>query len=130
LRNIFCCGIIEGMARHTSAAPDELTRLKLRHLSDLLGGQSEVARVLGVDRSRITRWLRDEGPDPQNQASLAALDFVVTRLRQFLSTSTAREWLLGFNAHLGNQRPIDLIANNRISEVLAAIEQTELGSYA
>ena len=108
----------------------ELRQARLRHLSETLGGQSEVARVLGVNRSRITRWLRNEDPDRDNQAKLDALDFVVTRLRQFLTATAARDWLMGINAHLGNRRPIDLIAHNRIAEVLSAIEQDELGSYA
>jgi hypothetical protein len=39
-------------------------------------------------------------------------------------------WLKGINAFLGNQRPIDLLRNGRVSEVIAAIEQTETGAYA
>ena len=107
-----------------------LSKAKLRHLAEALGGQSEVARVLRVDRSRITRWLGNETPDPDNRAKVDALDFVITRLLQHFQPETARKWLFGFNAHLGNRRPIDLIAQNRIAEVLAAIEQDELGAYA
>ena len=42
----------------------------------------------------------------------------------------AAKWLQGVNAFLGNQRPVDLLRCGRISEVMAAIEQTEAGSYA
>jgi hypothetical protein len=107
-----------------------LSKAKLRHLADTLGGQSEVARLLRVDRSRITRWLGNETPDPDNQAKVDALDFVISRLLQHFGPDTARKWLFGFNAHLGNCRPIDLIAQNRVAEVVAAIEQDELGAYA
>ena len=107
-----------------------LSKAKLRHLTDALGGQSEVARVLRVDRSRVTRWLADEAPDRDNQAKLDALEFVVSRLLLHFHPETARKWLLGFNAHLGDRRPIDLIAHRRVAEVIAALEQDELGAYA
>jgi len=107
-----------------------LARVKLRHLADTLGGQSEVARILRVDRSRVSRWLTSDDPDALNQAKLDALEFVVARLQQTLHPDTARKWLFGINAHLGHRRPIDLIGQNRIAEVIAAIEQDELGSYA
>lgn len=111
-------------------SPSALSKAKLRHLADTLGGQSEVARILRVDRSRITRWLADETPDRVNQAKVDALDFVISRLLLHFQPGTARKWLLGVNAHLGNRRPIDLIAHNRVAEVIAAIEQDELGAFA
>jgi hypothetical protein len=116
------------MSRAAAAVP--LSKAKLRHLADALGGQSEVARILRVDRSRVTRWLAHETPDPQNQAKLDALEFVLNRLLQHFYPDTARKWLMGINAHLGNRRPIDLIAQNRVAEVIAAIEQDELGAFA
>ena len=111
-------------------AASPLSKAKLRYVADTLGGQSEVARILRVDRSRVTRWLADEIPDPQNQAKLDALEFAISRLLQHYHPDTARKWLLGINAHLGHRRPIDLIGQNRVAEVIAAIEQDELGAFA
>ena len=111
-------------------ATNPLTRVKLLRIVDALGGQSEVARLLHVHRSRVSRWLAGEEPDPQNRARLEALEFVLARLLQTFMLPTARKWLTGINAHLGNRRPVDLLARNRIAEVIAAIEQDELGSYA
>jgi hypothetical protein len=107
-----------------------LSKAKLRYLADTLGGQSEIARILQVDRSRITRWLANETPDRDNQAKVDALDFVISRLLQHFHPETARKWLFGVNGHLGNRRPIDLIAQNRVAEVIAAIAQDELGAFA
>lgn len=112
------------------AVVDHLTRAKLQRVIDELGGQSVVAKLLGVHRSRVSRWLAGEEPDPRNQARLEGLEFVVTRVRHLMPSGTARKWLSGTNAHLGNRRPLDLIARNRIAEVIAAIEQAELDSYA
>jgi len=113
-----------------SAVAGLATKIKLRRLTQEFGGQSEVARALGVHRSRVTRWLAGDEPDPRNQAKLEALEFVLARLLQTLPPATARKWLTGSNAHLGNRRPLDLIARQRIAEVIAAIEQDDLGSYA
>ena len=109
---------------------EQVTRAKLRWLIEELGGQSAVARLLGVDRSRITRWLAGEEPDARNRARLEGLEFVVARLLQRFPPATARKWLGGINAHLGNRRPLDFIDRNRIAEVIAAIEQADLDSYA
>ena len=54
----------------------------------------------------------------------------LNRLLQHFQPETARKWLAGTNAHLGNARPLDLIARNRFAEVIAAIEQADLDSYA
>lgn len=107
-----------------------LTEGKLQRVIDELGGQSAAARLLGVHRSRITRWLAGETPDVGNQAKLDALEFILARLRQTFPAATACKWLLGINAHLGDRRPIDLIAAKRLAEVIGAIEQADLDSYA
>jgi Protein of unknown function (DUF2384) len=112
------------------ALQDQLTKVKIRRLAESLGGQSEVARLLRVDRSRVTRWLAGEEPDPKNKARLDGLEYVLARLLQHFQPETARKWLSGTNAHLGNQRPLDFIGRNRIAEVIAAIEQADLDSYA
>ena len=109
---------------------ERLTGVKLTHLISALGGQSAVARLLGVHRSRVSRWLAGEEPDPRNKARLESLEFILSRLHQHFPPATARKWLSGTNAHLGNRRPLDLIAHNRVAEVIAAVEQAELDSYA
>jgi hypothetical protein len=102
----------------------------LQALSDRLGGQSRVAALLAVDRSRISRWLKREQPDKANQVKIAGLHYIMTRLLKRFHPETAQKWLEGTNAHLQDQRPIDLIRQNRIAEVAFAIEQTETGAYA
>jgi uncharacterized protein (DUF2384 family) len=107
-----------------------LRRLKIARLAKELGGQSEIARLLDVDRSRVSRWLTSAEPDAANQTRLDALEFVMSRLLQVFQAETARKWLTGVNAHLGNRRPVDLIVANRIAEVVAAIEQADTGAFA
>src|SRR5919197_3838711 len=105
-------------------------REKVRAVSRDLGGQAKLARVLGVSPSRISRWLRTEEPDAENRRKVEAVEFVLGRLLDLYQQDTAVKWLQGFNGHLGNRRPIDLLAHGRVAEVLGAIEADDTGAYA
>ena len=116
--------------RRTIASPEFAFRNKLGFLAVQFKSQGQLARLLEVDRSRISRWLKAETPDAENRTKVEALEFVLSRLTTFLSIETARKWLMGINAHLGDRRPIDLLRKRRVAEVIAAIEQFEGGSYS
>ena len=105
-------------------------REKLKAITHDLGSQARVAEALGVSRSRISRWLRTEQPDPENRRKLEGLEFVLSRLLQVYYPETAVDWLLGMNPFLRDSRPIDLVARGRITEVLSAIDAEEAGSYS
>jgi len=105
-------------------------REKLKAVQRDLGSQAEVARVLGVSRSRVSRWLRDEEPDAVNRRKLEGVEFVLGRLLDIYGAETAAKWLRGLNAHLGDRRPVDLLAAGRVADVLLAIEAEEAGAYA
>ncbi len=106
------------------------TKIRLRALVSDLGSQAQVATALRVDRSRVNRWLRDETPDPANLRKLEGTEFVLARLVAIYDRSTALKWLQGFNAHLGDRRPIDLLALGRVAEVLRAVDAEEAETYA
>jgi DNA-binding transcriptional regulator YdaS (Cro superfamily) len=107
--------------------PLPLTRLKLRHLADGLGGQSEVARLLQVDRSRVSRWLSGEEPirrtrpgsTGSNTSSQGCCSAFPPDRPQVAGRHQRPPW---------QRRPLDLIGSNRIAEVIAAIEQADLDS--
>ncbi|PZR64620.1 MAG: hypothetical protein DLM71_01925 [Chloroflexi bacterium] len=103
---------------------------RLRALTDDVGSQAAIAELLHVHRSRVSRWLSGGQPDPRNRARIAGLDFVLSRLLDVYERDGAMEWLRGFNAHLDNRRPIDLLREGRALEVAAAIEQAAAGSYS
>jgi transcriptional regulator with XRE-family HTH domain len=105
-------------------------REKLRAVTKDLGSQARVARLLGVSPSRVSRWLRTEDPDPPNRRKLEGAEFVLTRLLSLYQRDAAIDWLLGLNPILGGRRPIDVLSAGRITDVLAAIDADEAGSYA
>lgn len=106
-----------------------LFKSKLFFLEKEFGG-ARLAKIAGVDRSRISRWKRGAKAEATNRERIDGLEYVVSRLRGILAHGSEQKWLFGINAHLNNRRPIDLIESGRVAEVVAAIEQTELGSYA
>lgn len=105
-------------------------RDKIRAVSRDVGGQAKLARLIGVSPSRVSRWLHDEEPDADNRRKIDGVEFVLSRLMARYERETALKWLNGFDAHLGNRRPVDLLAQGRVMEVIRAIEADETGAYA
>lgn len=105
------------------------TQDKVEALRQDLGSQARLAELLGVDRSRVSRWLRGEGLDPLTASRVNALEHVMADLFQVYEPTAAIAWLQGLNPHLG-ARPIDLIRAGRSVEVLAAVRASIAGSYA
>ncbi len=91
---------------------------------------ADLARSLGVHRSAVVRWKRGETPAARNWEQLVGLDTVVSLLEGFLEEGSIAKWLRGMNAHLGDRRPIDVIRQGRLSEVVAAIEAERAGAFA
>ena len=116
--------------RNPSKARSSAFRSKLGFLAQHFRSQAQLAGLLEVDRSRVSRWLESDMPDSRNRNKVEAIEFVLSRLTSFLTAETAQKWLLGVNAHLGGQRPVDLLRQGRVAEVIAAVEQLETGAFA
>jgi transcriptional regulator with XRE-family HTH domain len=99
-------------------------------LSKDFGSQRKLAEALGVSPAQVSRWLRGQGIDPDNADRLDMLEFVMSMLLRVYEPGTARRWLFGVNAFLGDARPIDLIRTGRAEELLGAIRQERADSYA
>jgi hypothetical protein len=106
------------------------TAIKVKALRDDLGSGSAVADLLGVSRSRITRWLKGEGIDPLNAERVDLLELVWASLLRLYEPEVAREWLLGVNPELGDRRPIDLVKAGRTEELVRAIRAERAESFA
>jgi hypothetical protein len=96
-------------ARAGSLSTPIQARLPL--LFEVLGGQSETARVLGVAKSQPSRWMAGtDRPGPVAERAVLALDYVIQRLRGHLTTEQIRLWLTSAEPLLAGARPIDVIA--------------------
>ena len=91
---------------------------------------AEIAALLDAGRSRTARWKAGAAMDAARWEFLQALDAVVGLLREWLAPTTIPKWLHGVNAHLGHRRPLDVLRDGRLSEVIAAIEAEKSGAFA
>ncbi|MDQ3696739.1 MAG: hypothetical protein M3373_01755 [Gemmatimonadota bacterium] len=104
--------------------------LRVETVRTAFDSDAALAETLGVDRSRVSRWLGGEIPDPENEEQLIGLDTVISLLHGFLEDASIPKWLRGVNAHLGERRPLDVVRAGRLSEVIAAIEAEKSGAFA
>jgi transcriptional regulator with XRE-family HTH domain len=116
------------MVRETRAAyyPTRLDAARRAFPSD-----AQVAEALGVDRAQVKRW-REGRTTPGLEVAdrLVGLDAVIDLLHGYLEPASILKWLQGANAHLSDRRPLDVLRDGKLSEVIAAIEALKSGSYA
>ena len=103
---------------------------RLDNITRVLGSDAAVADVLGVSRAQPRRWREGQVPDLDNRDRIIGLDAVIALLSGFLAESSIPKWLNGVNAHLGDRRPISVLREGRVSDVIAAIEAQKTGSFA
>lgn len=94
------------------------------------GSDAALALALGVNRSRVARWKQGERPDPANGEKLRDFHIVVSLLTGYLEDKAIPDWLHGFNPHLSDRRPVDVLRSGRLSEVVRAIEAEKSGAFA
>ncbi len=101
---------------------------ELREQGALKG--SDVANIASVSQATISRWNAGKAfPHPRTQLLISNLSYVVDRLAEFYTPEETRLWLYSRHRLLGDERPMDLIHDNRAEEVLAVIESLDSGGY-
>ena len=106
------------------------TAAKVQALKVDFESQAAVADLLGVSRSRVTRWLKGEGIDPVNAERIDLLELVSANLRRIYEPEAVRAWLVGLNPNLGDRRPIDLVRAGKAEELMRAIRAERADSFA
>jgi transcriptional regulator with XRE-family HTH domain len=91
---------------------------------------AQLADLLGVSRSQITRWLRGAGMDPLNAEKVDLLELVWSNLLRLYEREAALAWIFGLNPLLGDRRPIDLIRLGRTEELMRAIRAERADTFA
>ncbi|MEX0892790.1 MAG: hypothetical protein WEB88_11525 [Gemmatimonadota bacterium] len=103
---------------------------RLDALTRVLGSDSAVAEALDVSRAQPRRWREGQVPDPENRDRIIGLDAVIALLSGYLAESSIPKWLHGVNAHLDDRRPISVLREGRVADVIAAIEAQKSGAFA
>jgi uncharacterized protein (DUF2384 family) len=107
-----------------------LTARKVDALRHDFRSAAQLADMLGVSRSQVTRWLKGAGIDPLNAEKVDLLELVWSSLLRLYDRQAALQWLFGINPHLGEKRPIDLVRAGRIEELMRAIRAERSDSFA
>jgi len=94
-----------------------------------LGGQARLARLLGVERSTVSRWLQGRVAEPELASRVDALEFVLAEAHRVFGAAGAVKWLRGLDPRLGDRRPADLLRRGRVAEVVRALGEHRAGSY-
>ena len=103
---------------------------KVEALSRDFRSQRRLADALGVSPAQVSRWRQGRGIDEENAERLDLLELVMSMLQRLYEPDAVDAWLFGLNPLLRNRRPIDVIRQGRVEELLAAIRQERAGSYA
>src|SRR5688572_23460200 len=106
------------------------TARKIQALRADFRSGAQLADLLGVSRSQITRWLRGAGIDPLNAERVDLLELVWSSLLRVYTREAALSWLFGINPRLGGRRPIDLVRAGRTEELMRAIRAERADSFA
>jgi len=90
----------------------------------------DVANIADVSPATVSRWNAGSAfPQPKTQLLISDLRYVVDRLSDFYAPDEARMWLYSRHRLLADQRPIDLIHEERTDEVLAILESLDAGTF-
>jgi uncharacterized protein (DUF2384 family) len=93
--------------------------------------QAVVARLLGVDRSAVTRWVQDDRDiSAPTRARIVEVHDVLTRVHQVFNPILAARWLVGHEPFLGGARPIDVMGIRGAAPVIDALDAISSGGYA
>lgn len=94
------------------------------------GSRAALAEWIGTHRSQITRAAGGQELGGEQGWRLSGLAAVVTALLAIYEPEAVSGWLQGNNPHLGNRRPLDVLAEGDLAPVMAAVQAARTGVYA
>jgi len=113
-------------------AADSLADVRplLARIVDALGTNA-AARLLGADRSQVSRWMGGtESVGAEMGCRIVDLHDVLTRILRVYTSEVAALWLGGSEPLLGGARPIDVLAMEGAAPLVRAIDGIAAGVYA
>ena len=90
----------------------------------------EIAQLLETTPQTVSRWQTGRStPRPNSLNRLLRLEWLAGQLGLVYSPDEARVWLFSPHRDLRGQRPVDLIADDKMDEVLAIIDRLQSAAY-
>lgn len=99
----------------------------MRIVDDVTGSvitQTELASAVGASVRTVQNWTRG-GTTPRGATANRLIDVqhLVNELREVYTDEGIQIWLRSRNRNLGGRRPIDLLADDRVDEVLDEVQR-------
>jgi hypothetical protein len=102
----------------------------LDRIAEILG-LNQTARVLDVDRSRLSRRMRGaEGISPALALRITNLQYVLTRALQTMHADEVGPWLTEGEPLLGGSIPLNVLAIEGPAPVIAVLGALAFGAFA
>lgn len=90
----------------------------------------EVSRLLNTSQETVSRWNTGKTePQPKNRDDILRLEWLVSELAELYPPAEAKLWLFSPHKLLDGKAPADVIANDRMEDVLTIIAQLKDGAY-
>ena len=88
----------------------------------------EIAQLLETTPQTVSRW-RTGRATPAERPRLLRLEWLAGQLALVYPPDDARVWLFSPHRDLDGERPVDLIADDRMDEVLVIIDRLQSAAY-
>lgn len=92
--------------------------------------RAALAAWLGTARSQVTRASQGMAIGGDTGWQLNGLHAVVSALLTMYDIEAIPGWLHGLNPHLGDRRPLDVLAAGDVASVMGAVQAARTGSFA
>lgn len=92
--------------------------------------RAALAEWLGTARSQVTRASQGMVIGGDTGWQLSGLHVVVSALLTMYDVEAIPGWLHGVNPHLGDRRPLDVLATGDVASVMGAVQAARTGSFA
>ena len=102
----------------------------MRIVEDVTGSvitQTELAQAVGTSTRTVQNWTRGSAPRGKVAVRLLDIQHVVGELRDVYNDEAIQIWLRSRNRNLGGQRPLELLAAERVEEVITEAQNIVRG---
>jgi hypothetical protein len=94
-----------------------------------LPGDDALAEAVGVATAEVEAWKAGQMPNDEQLRRLRDLATIVARLADYYDPRAIPDWLYGQSPDLGGRRPVELLREGNLADVLSVAEAQISGAY-
>jgi transcriptional regulator with XRE-family HTH domain len=91
---------------------------------------NSIAQLVGATPQTLSRWTTGKNaPQTEHLARLLELEYLAEQLSEFFEPEDVKLWLMAPHPDLGGKAPMELLRNNRFSDIRDVIERLRDSAY-